>query len=179
MAFLWDFIKIPPRAEHITAFIIHSRTRFPLWRLKLATVNIKGTNTHKHLVDSRQGKIKYTADAIIELRALITCNWPYTDLSDSTKLLTVLITICYWIPRPPHTIRMRGAELALHIIRLSGHIPPVNCRDLTLCLSGLSWIYQSAEAKLSPPLSGNMKSRKKDEVTSKLCYIRCYFYNCG
>lgn len=130
MAFLWDFIKIPPRAEHITAFIIHSRTRFPLWRLKLATVNIKGTNTHKHLVDSRQGKIKYTADAIIELRALITCNWPYTDLSDSTKLLTVLITICYWIPRPPRIIRMRGAELALHIIRLSGHIPPRKLQGL-------------------------------------------------
>lgn len=39
--------------------------------------------------------------------------------------------------------------------------PPVNCRDLTLCLSGLSWIYQSAEAKLSLPLSGNLKSPKR------------------
>lgn len=41
---------------------------------------------------------------------------------------------------------------------------PPNCRDLTPCLSGLSWIYQSAEAKLSWPLSG-IRSGKKDDIT--------------
>lgn len=114
--------------------------------------------------------MNWKVDAIIDLQDVIACSWPYIDLSVSAKLLTVLITICHW------SFSLSYHTYTQNIITLSAHIP-LNCWDLTLCLSGLSWIYQSAEAKLSQLLSG-IWSTKEDEVTSKLCYIRyLHFYH--
>lgn len=104
-------------------------------------------NTHIHCVDSCPGKRNWEVDAIIDLQALITCNWPFIDPSYSAKLMTVLITICYWSPKP--VVYAQSWTCNVHNHAFWSH-PLLNCRDLTLCLSGLSWIYQSAEAKTQP-----------------------------
>lgn len=71
-------------------------------------------NTHIDCVDSCLGKRNWKVDAIIDLQALITCNWPYIDPSYSAKLMTVLITICYWFLSPSYNTYAQSWTCTVH-----------------------------------------------------------------
>lgn len=88
----------------------------PLWRLwkyKLTTVILEASR-NTHFVASCPGKMNWKVDAIIDLQALIACNWPYIDLSDSAKLMTVLITICYWFLSPSYNTYAQSWTCTAH-----------------------------------------------------------------
>lgn len=161
------------REQNITQYFLFLLDH---WRsLQLITgILQRSRSRHRHI----QSHILYTYNLFIHaceklfnrlMDLLIHKLLPHaTDLTMTSptlpKLKTVLITICNWLLSQSYTSVSR-AKLAPCTILLSGHILE-NCRDLTLCLSGLSWIYQSGEAKLRQLLSGIWRARK-DEVTPK------------
>lgn len=83
----------------------------------------------------------------------LTPSWPLrlSHASDSFDHGTSLISSLVGLP----------TEFVRRIIQLSGHIPQ-NSWDLTLCLTGLCWIHQSAEAKLNCLVAvRNTKSQRR------------------
>lgn len=53
-------------------------------------------NKLKDTHSSGQGKLNSNVGACIDLQGLITCTWPYYDLSNSARPMSVLIIISYW-----------------------------------------------------------------------------------
>lgn len=87
------------------------------------------THTHTHIITllvQAWVKMDWKVDAIIDIQALITCNWPYSDLAVSAKPTNIFITICYWFLNLLHNIHVHAQciiTLPSHINKLQGLDP--------------------------------------------------------
>ncbi len=118
------------REQNISRYSLFNAV--PLWRLrkyKLTTVILEASR-NTHFVASCLRKMNWKVDAINDLQALITCNWPHIDLSDSAKLMTVLITIYHWFLSPSYnpyaqswTCTARNHAFRSHPSKLQGLDP--------------------------------------------------------
>lgn len=88
-----SYISSKQQRTEYSLFILDHRS--PL-EIQTNHSGIRNKKKHTHAYCRMVCRMNLKVDALIDLQALITCNWPLNDLSDSAKLMTVLTAISYW-----------------------------------------------------------------------------------